>query len=67
MKNYDPIKENWEALKLELKRRYPQLTAGDLELKDGYENETFKNLEAKTGKTEDDFMTEMKSILRENL
>lgn len=66
MENYDPIKENWEALKLELKKRYPQLTNGDLELKEGYENEMFKNLQAKTGKTENDFMAEMKSILREH-
>lgn len=67
MNNYDPIKENWEALKLALKKRYPQLTDGDLELVDGYENEIFKNLQAKTGKTEDDFMAEMKGILRENM
>ena len=66
MENYDSIKENWEALKLELKKRYPQLTNGDLGFVDGYENEMFKNLEAKTGKNEEDFMAEMKSILREN-
>jgi hypothetical protein len=65
MENYNPIKENWEALKLELKKRYPQLTDGDLELVEGYEFETFKNLEAKTGKNEEDFMAELKSILRE--
>jgi len=67
MENYDSIKENWEALKLELKKRYPQLTDGDLRLAEGYENETFKNLQAKTGKTENDFMAEMKSMLRQNM
>lgn len=39
MKNYDPIKENWEALKLELKKQYSQFTDGDMELVNGYENE----------------------------
>lgn len=65
MENYNEIKENWEALKIELKLRYPQLTDGDLELIEGYEHETFKNLEAKTGKSEEKLKTEIKSILQE--
>ena len=65
MANYNEIKDNWEALKIELKLRYPQLTDGDLELVDGYEHETFKNLEAKTGKSEENLKTEIKNILRE--
>lgn len=66
MKDYNEIKENWQALKLELKKKYPQLTDGDLELVAGYENETFKNLQAKTGKDEDAFFTELKSFTAEN-
>lgn len=42
-----------------------KLTDCDLELVDGYEQETFKNIQVKIGKSEDNFMTEMKSILHE--
>lgn len=63
MENYNEIKENWQALKIELKKQYPQLTDGDLELIDGYEHELFKNLEAKTGKSEKKIKTELISML----
>ena len=65
MEVYHLINENWDLIKLELKKRYPQLTDGDLNLTKGYEFEMYKNLQAKTGKSRQEFMDELKSILKE--
>ncbi len=65
MEVYNLIQENWDLIKLELKKRYPQLTEGDLNLINGYEFEMFKNLQAKTGKSREEFMAELKAVLKE--
>ena len=48
MKSKNSIKNNWTEIKLQLKKKYPQLTEADLKYVDGYENEIFHNLIRKT-------------------
>ena len=43
MKSKNSIKNNWTEIKLQLKKKYPQLTEADLKYVDGYENEIFHN------------------------
>lgn len=63
MNSINQIKNNWGLIKLELKKRYPQLTEADLKYIDGYENEFYRNLEIKLGMNREQLMTILNSLI----
>jgi hypothetical protein len=66
MKTIDLIKNNWTEIKLQLKKKYPQLTEADLKYAAGYENEFFHNLELKLGMNREQLMTVLSSMKMED-
>ncbi|WP_340114700.1 hypothetical protein [Maribellus mangrovi] len=65
MKSKNSIKNNWTEIRLQLKKKYPQLTEADLKYVDGYENEIFHNLEIKLGMNREQLLTIMNSMQME--
>ena len=56
------IKENWTALKKELKQKYVALTDSELTFQDGREDELVATISKKVGKTKDEVSNVIKEL-----
>lgn len=56
------IKENWNEVKTELKKKFPNLTDNDLTLNNGNEDELITRLGRKIGKSREEILSTITSL-----